>query len=54
MTGTIADGMELLTATGVIRDQTGGPGTGKEIIDGESRYALSGKTNISKLVRRYL
>jgi hypothetical protein len=52
MTGTIADGMELLT--GVTRDQTGGPGSGKEIIDGESRYALSGKTNISKLVRRYL
>ena len=31
MTGTIAAGMELLTATGVTRDQTGGPGSGKEI-----------------------
>ena len=31
MTGAIGDGMEIITATGVTRDQTGGTGSGKEI-----------------------
>lgn len=31
MKGTIGDGMKILTATGVTRDQTGGTGSGIEI-----------------------
>ena len=31
MAGTIGDGMEMLTATGVIHDQTAGTGSGIEI-----------------------
>jgi hypothetical protein len=31
MIGAIADGMDILTATGVTHDQTGGTGSGEEI-----------------------
>jgi len=31
MTGTIGDGMVIITATGVTHEQTGGTGSGKEI-----------------------
>jgi hypothetical protein len=54
MTGTIAAGMEILTEAGVTSDQIGGTRTGKKLIDGKSRDALSKKTKLSKLVRRIL
>jgi hypothetical protein len=51
MTGTIAAGMEILTEAGVTSDQIGGTRTGKKLIDGKSRDALSKKTKLSELVK---